>query len=117
MEIKIDIRPHKRYEFRTDFWIDWLKLDAWDEEETQRYEKLDENYYCFTLDCIDHSSITFHLVLDRRDIGYYEMDRARNIWIIWIEKSEGLTEKQAVEIARDELIAYNAYINGWDDEE
>ena len=56
----IDIRPHRRYQFRTDFDIDWMKLDEWDSEETERYEKLDENYYCFTLDFFEHSFRFFY---------------------------------------------------------
>lgn len=112
----IDIRPHRRYQFRTDFDIDWMKLDAGDEEETERYEKLDENYYCFTLDFFEHSIIRFDLVIDRKDIGYYEMDRSRNVWIIWIEKSEWMTQKQALELARAEIEDYNNYLN-WRDED
>lgn len=115
METKIDIRPHRRYQFRTDFWIDWLKLDEWDKEETERYEKLDDNWYCFTLDFFEHSIIRFDLVIDRKNIGYYEMDRSRNVWIIWIEKSEWMTQKQALELARAEIEEYNNYLNGWDD--
>lgn len=117
METKIDIRPHRRYQFRTDFWIDWLKLDAGDKDEIKRYEKLDDDWYCFTLDCVDHSAVTFNLVLDRVNLGYYEMDRARNVWIIWVKKEHDISQKMALDIARYEIEQYNNYINGWDEED
>lgn len=117
METKIDIRPHRRYEFLHEFDIDWYKLDAGDKEETEKYDKLDENWYCFTLDCFEHGAISFSLVVDRRDLGYYEFDRSRNVWIIGVKKSEWISPKMALELARDRISEYNNYLNGWDEEE
>ena len=76
---KIDIRPHRRYDFLHDFNIDRLKLDEGDKQETKRYDNLDKNWYCFTLDCFEHGAISFSLVVDRVNLGYYEFDRARNV--------------------------------------
>jgi hypothetical protein len=68
METRIDVRQHRRYDFLHEFDIDWCKLDAGDEEEVKKYDSLDGDWYCFTLDFYEHSAIAFSLVIDRRDI-------------------------------------------------
>lgn len=117
METRIDVRQHRRYDFLHEFDIDWCKLDAGDEEEVEKYDSLDSDRYCFTLDFFEHSAIAFSLVIDRRDIWYYEFDRSRNVWIIGVKKQDGLTCTEAAEIARDRLEEYNNYLNGRDEEE
>lgn len=112
-EIKLDIREHRRYRFGSDFWLDFLKLDSWDEEEENKLKDIEKDYYVFNLDFFEHSSMRFDLVLDRRDIWYYEFDRSRNVWIIAVKKDIVEDEKQAIEYARDELERYNSYINWW----
>lgn len=114
--IKIDIQPHRRYEFRHDFNIDWEGIYNWDENAVRDYENLTDNYYCFTLDFFEHSTVSFSLVIDRVDLGYYEFDRARNVGIIWV-KNDGITYEQAKVLARAELEDYNNYLNWWDEDE
>lgn len=113
--IKIDVRPNRRYNFRHDLWIDWLGMDAWDDEACNYFDSLDENYYCYRLDFFDHSAISFSLAIERRDIWYYEFDRSRDVWLIAIPKSLVKTGRDAQKMARDYLVKYNDYIN-WRDE-
>ena len=112
---KIDIRPHRRYDFLHDFNIDRLKLDEGDKQETKRYDNLDKNWYCFTLDCFEHGAISFSLVIDRVNLGYYEFDRSRNVWIIGVMKEKWMTPKMALDLARERIEEYNDYLN-WRDE-
>lgn len=115
--IKIDVQPHRRYEFRHDLWIDWRGM-YYDEPEAQEYyESLDQDYYCYTLDFFEHSSMAFSLVIDRTDLGYYEFDRTRNVWIIAIPRNMAKNGAEAVQMARDYLDDYNMELNGWDEEE
>ena len=115
-DVKIDIREHRRYNFEKDFKIDFLALDGKDsesyKEESKKMDDIDKNYYTFELDFFEHGAISFSLVLDRMDIGYYEFDRSRNIWIIAVRK-DGIDYKQALQIARDEIEKYNNFCNWW----
>lgn len=113
--IKLDIMPHRRYTFKTDLNIDWYWIHENDPEAIEYYNSLDEKYYCFNLDFFEHSAIAFSLVIDRTNIGYYEFDRSRNVWIIAIPKEIVKSWKEAVELARDYINDYNDQINGFGD--
>jgi hypothetical protein len=81
------------------------------------YEKLDKKYYTYELDFFDHSAISFSLVIDRQNIGYYEFDRSHNVGLIAIPRSIAKNGFEAQEIARDYLKDYNMEINGRDEED
>jgi len=115
--IKIDVQPHKYYNFRHDLDVDWRWIYYEEEKAIQDYEKLDEKYYTYELDFFNHSAISFSLVIDRQDIGYYEFDRTRNVWVIAIPKEIVKSELQARELARDYISDYNDYINWRTDED
>lgn len=112
--IKIDIRPHRRYNFNHDLDIDWLGLDAGEPEAEKYYDSLDDDYYCYMLDFFEHGAISFSLVIDRTNIWYYEFDRSRNVGLIAIPKSMIKIWINPVELARDYLHDYNYEINGRD---
>lgn len=114
--IKIDVKPHKYYNFRHDLNIDWRGIYYEEDEAIENYNKLDEIYYTYELDFFNHSAISFSLVIDRRNIWYYEFDRTRNVWVIAIPKEIVNSELQARELARDYISDYNDYIN-WRDED
>lgn len=115
--IKIDIKPHRYYNFRHDLDIDWKGISYEEDEALKDYEKLDKKYYTFELDFFDHSSISFSLVIDRQNIGYYEFDRSRNVGLIAIPRSIVKNGFEAQKIARDYIYDYNMEINGRDEED
>lgn len=114
--IKIDVQPHRYYNFRHDLEIDWRGIYYEEEEAIKNYNKLDEKYYTYWLDFFNHSAISFSLVIDRQNIGYYEFDRTRNVGVIAIPKEIVKSESEARQIARDYISDYNMEIN-WRDEE
>lgn len=118
--VKIDIMPHRHYEFLHEldlkreyleneyeeddyYYEDWL-------EEQKRRKKICEDNYVFGLDFFEHSSISFSLVEKRIDLGYYERDRSRNVGYIVVEKWN-LSYSEAMKIAEATLDDYNNYIN------
>lgn len=109
--VKICIQPHRHYTFLNELEIDWEWIYEEDKKAIKDYEKLDKKYYCFNLDFFDHGAIAFNLVLDRIDLGYYERDRARNVWIIAIDKLQVKSGKDALELARKTIEDYNHLIN------
>ena len=115
--IKIDVQPHRRYNFRSDLEIDWRWIYYEEPEAEEYYNSLDEKYYCFNLDCYEHSCIVFSLVIDRKNLGYYEFDRARNVWIIAIPREMVKNNQEAAELARNYIEDYNSELNGRDEEE
>ena len=114
---RIDVRPHRRYEFLHDFNLDWLEMDAWNKAEIKRLNGIKKDYFIFYLDFFDHSVQVFSLADDRTDLGYYEFDRAKDIWIIAVMKEDWMTKKMALELARDRIEDYNSWINGRDEGE
>lgn len=128
--IKIDIREHRNYSFQKDFWLNFYYLDmdytgyTQEElendyeyesykEELKKYHDVQKDYYVFWLDCYEHSSIHFSLVINRKNIGYYEFDRSRNVWIIAVKKDSVKNEKEAQELAEKEIENYNNRCNGY----
>lgn len=101
-DIKIDIREHRRYNFCKDLNLDHDNIDYWELEKT---------YYVFDLDFFEHSSIAFSLAINRVDLGYYNMDRSTNIWIIAVPRELAENEKQARELAEKEIENYNSWMN------
>lgn len=116
MEIKIDVKPHRYYNFRHDLDIDWWGIYYEDEEAIESYNKLGNTYYMYGLDFFNHSAISFSLAIERQNIGYYEFDRSRNVWVIAIPKELIKSEAEARELARDYIEDYNMEIN-WRDED
>jgi hypothetical protein len=123
-DVKIEIRQNRRYNFLHDFWLDWSLLDIDDctEEdyyyparkyEQERLGKIKSEYYVFGLDFFDHSVIAFSLTAERQNIGYYEFDRSRDVWIIAVKKAEDIDEERAFDIAKETIENYNSIINGW----
>ena len=119
--VKIDIMKHRRYDFKHDFDLkhEYLNetLDEDDyyfeerREEQQKRTKIQKEYYVFWLDFFEHSAISFSLVKERQNIGYYEFDRTRNVGYIAVKKTDWIDYKRAVEIAKERLEEYNNYIN------
>jgi hypothetical protein len=66
--IKIDVKPHRCYNFRHDLDIDWRGIYYGEDEAIENYNKLDEKYYTYELDFFNHSAIAFSLVIDRQNI-------------------------------------------------
>lgn len=114
--IKIDVKPHRYYNFRHDLDIDWKWIYYEEAEALKNYKKLDKKYYTYELDFFDHSAISFSLVIDRQNIGYYEFDRSRNVGLIAIPRSIAKNGFEAQQIARDYLEDYNMEINGRDED-
>lgn len=129
-DIKIDIREHRSYTFEHDFWLkhDILDLDfTWEseedleydsdyeqyKEEIAKYKKIQDEYYVFWLDFFEHTTMSFSLTARRENIGYYEFDRSRDVWIIAVKKEIAKDEHDAMEIASKELEMYNSRCNGW----
>lgn len=127
-DIKIDIKEHRRYSFQKDFDIDYeyLEMDFSDyteeekensqdyeyyKENSEKYKEICEKYYVFWLDFFDHSVIGFSLSCERMDLGYYNWDRSTNVWIIAVDKNAVKDYKDALQAAKLEVEAYNAYIN------
>lgn len=127
-EIFLDIREHRRYNFEHDFNINWDILDEdWSDykegdeidygyerykEELAKYNKILEDYYVFGLDFYEHSGMWFSLVQKRMNIGYYEFDRTRDVWIIAVKKDFVEDEQDAIKQAEIELENYNNRCNG-----
>lgn len=119
--VKIDVREHRRYSFLHELWLDWWLLDETYEEGDYYYEdwleneekwkKINDEYYVFWLDFFEHSVIAFSLSLHRRDLGYYERDRSRNIWVIAVKKSDWIDFEMAEKIARETIDNYNSLLN------
>lgn len=106
-DIKIEIMQHKRYIFQNDLNLDWWDWENFDKQ----MKEIEQKYYFFTLDMFEHWNVCFSLVLDRKDIWYYEFDRSRNIWIIAVSKELAKNDKEAIELARNEIEKYNSYLN------
>lgn len=106
-DIKIEIMNHRRYNFQQDLHLDWDDSENFDKQ----MQEIEQKYYYFTLDMFEHWNISFSLVLDRKDIGYYEFDRSRNIWIIAVSKTLAWSNQEAIELARREIENYNSYLN------
>lgn len=119
--VKIEIQPHRHYEFLHDLDLkrDYLlytyeKDDYYYEEyleEQKKRKKLNEENYVFWLDYFEHWMISFSLVEKRQNIWYYEFDRTRNVWFIFIKKEENLSYSDAMKIAENVIQEYNSYIN------
>lgn len=114
--IKIDVKPHRYYNFRHDLDIDWKWIYYEEDEALKNYEALDEKYYTYELDFFNHSAISFSLVLDRQNLWYYEFDRSRNVGIIAIPRSMVKDNSEAMNLARDYISDYNMEINGRDED-
>ena len=106
-DIEIEIMNHRCYNFQQDLHLDWGDSENFDKQ----MQEIEKKYYYFTLDMFEHWNICFSLVLDRKDIGYYEFDRSRNIWIIAVSKKLARSNQEAIELARKEIENYNSYCN------
>ena len=119
--IKIDIMKHRNYNFQKDFWIDYEYLfedfsdyTEEDKENSQDYyyyeeakkkrEEVNKDYYVFWLDYYEHSYIRFSLCLDRIDLGYYELDRTREVGIVAVKKDAVKDEKEEKEYRKLRLL-------------
>lgn len=121
--VKIDIMEHRHYNFLHDFDLKREYLtetyEKWDyyyeerKEEQKRFKKIQKDYWLFWLDFFDHSVIWFTLSAKRMNIGYYELDRSRNVGYIAIKRRRGLTREKALKRAEETIEEYNNYINGW----
>jgi len=123
----IHIRNHRRYRFPEELAISW---DEW-EETIQELIALEKNFYVFSIDCYEHSSITFSISGTGTQCQF---DTAKFVWVIAIPKSYNgydikewnrstnrdnpeakeviVTEEEANQIAIGEINEYNQYING-----
>ena len=119
--VKIDVMPHRHYEFlheldlkreylTTEYEEDDYYYEEWKAEQ-EKWKKINEEYYVFGLDFFEHSMISFSLVEKRRDIGYYEFDRTRNVGYIVVKKDELMSYSQAMKIAEETLEEYTNYCN------
>lgn len=119
--VKIDVMQHRNYEFLHELWIDYGFLnetyEKWDYyyedyiEEQKKFKKICKENRVFWLDFFEHSMISFSLSMFRKNIGYYEMDRTRNVWYIAIKRRRWLTYEKAVKIAKNTIEDYNNYCN------
>lgn len=117
----ICVREHRHYKFpnELDYDFDSAAEDA---------EKLYEQYYIFELDCYIHSWVSFSLAWRWMQCKF---DTSKDCWFIAIPKEinsydqrawamstnqdkwtkQIYTEKEAMDVAEDEIKIYNQYLN------
>lgn len=127
---KMTYRPNREYKLPEEISFDFLAYDDWEEEAIERMNELEKDYYVFFIDCYIHWGYAFSLSWEWMQCM---RDTAKNAWMICIPKEycgydlelwknsknqdkwEKITvsQKEAYDIAKQELKERDDYFNGY----